>query len=310
MKFGSFGFCLVLMFTSSIATAQEESREPAAAAESAEVTKDSTEDSTEASAVGVPSAPAQSLPDEASSPEPVAEATPEPKLDPATQIDGSPHPSCSELYLMSVRKMPKAQQQAEFDLWWALDDGGYARTHTDEFELRKELPLRKAQFASRIAGGPDTYQIDTDVILGQYDFKKKGFPVRFFTDKKTGALARRDEKDIFHFGSGPQPYNPGYPVRANCNYGAQKLEPKKSVPVYTFFKISNLQKFAFFPVDEATAQKITSVLSKQRQIGLRFLLKDGSSTMTSYDKTKVLMVTAPATAAQMGQHFNFTYMKP
>lgn len=225
----------------------------------------------------------------------------EPQQDPVMSEGVAPEADCASIFVNYVRTLPAAKQANEFEPYWALSSSLYEYTQLDEFKRKEETPAKKAEFESKLKGEAPVMHVYSDVILGQYDFKKKGFPVTYFVDQK-GLLANQR--------SGKSKPEAGMPITAMCSAAANKLPAKHSAPSWVLFKITNLSKFAFFPVAEDKAKEITSNLGSARNTRMIFIIKDGKPKMIPMGKSKNIEMEAPALAAHLGRGDNFSVMKP
>lgn len=164
---------------------------------------------------------------------------------------------CSNAFSEYVKSLPKAKQQAEFEAWWAYNDNQLPYYKSDEFKMKEERPKWQKLFEAMLTQSEVVYDIAPKVKLGQYDFKKKGFPVDIKIDAKEKFVMNHLTNTFSMGGLGG-----GTTDKAYCSTSHQ--DPKKDNPTEVVFKLQNLDQLKFISVPEDKAKLITASLSSDR----------------------------------------------
>lgn len=169
---------------------------------------------------------------------------------------------CDASYLSYVKSLPAALQSKELENWWEYADNDYRSIKNDEFRYKEEKPKREKQFKTLLSEKDAVQSILLNIKLGQYDFKKKGFPVDIKTASADKTFENHYDPNASGFGGGL-----GGAPSATLNACSMKIrDSKKSEELPSMVKIkpNNVSKIKFISVAEEAAKKVTAEIGKGR----------------------------------------------
>ncbi|MBY0554409.1 DUF4852 domain-containing protein [bacterium] len=169
---------------------------------------------------------------------------------------------CDTSYLSYVKNLPAAQQSKELENWWEYADYDYHNIKNDEFRYKEEKPKREKQFKTLLSEKDAVQSILLNIKLGQYDFKKKGFPVDIKTAAADKTFENHYDANASGFGGGL-----GGAPSATLNTCSMKIKDSKKseeLPGIVKIKPNNIAKIKFISVAEEAAKKVTAEIGKGR----------------------------------------------
>ncbi|MFN3455071.1 MAG: DUF4852 domain-containing protein [Pseudobdellovibrio sp.] len=170
---------------------------------------------------------------------------------------------CVDAYLNYAKGLSKSKQKDEFEVWWDFSDYDYRSVKNDEFKFKEEKVKWLKKYDEALAKPVDTYYIHPKVKLGQYDFKKKGFPVEINLEKPENTIVNQYEGG-FSMSSG---IGGTTSDKAYCSNSS--LNREKDIPTTVGLKLINLDKLKFLSVPEEKAKLVTASLGSSRIVTLK-----------------------------------------
>lgn len=188
---------------------------------------------------------------------------------------------CDTAYLSYVKSLPAAKQTKELENWWEYADYDYRSIKNDEFRYKEEKPKREKQFKDLLSEKDPVQSILLNIKLGQYDFKKKGFPIdiKLAADK---TFENHYDPNSSGFGGGLGG-GPSATLKG-CSMKIKDSKKSDELPSMVKIKPNNLAKLKFINVDEAAAKIMTSEMGPGR---VRTVIVRYQPIKTSFVKKKI-----------------------
>lgn len=174
--------------------------------------------------------------------------------------------TCESGYSEFVKSLAKNKQQAEFETWWSYSDRQFNFYKTDEFKMKEERPKWQKAFDEMLKQTDSVYEIVPKVKIGQYDFKKKGFPIDIRIDAKEKIVQSYYSSSFSMGGLGV-----GTTDKTICSLMNQDV--KKDNPSEVNYVIKNIDQLKFLSVSEDVAKKLTASLGSERLISMSLIIK-------------------------------------
>ncbi len=179
------------------------------------------------------------------------------------EVPELPEMNCSDMFLQWVRQQPAKNQEKYSEAYFLSTDAHTYRQHKqDEFVWREKEAEYKKQFKDLLAKLPKIYVLSANVVLGKYDFKKKGFPVEI-QHSKEGVLENAPS------GGGYLSFSMAKIPNAGQIY-CRGFHEEPKYPTHLTVAVQKIQGPKFLAVDEALGKEITSQLRTNRQVYSRF----------------------------------------
>ena len=170
---------------------------------------------------------------------------------------------CQDMFLQWVRQQPIKTQDKYLETYFQRADGyAYRNDKQDEFVWSEKEAVYKKQFKDLLAQGSKAYVLRADVVLGKYDFKKKGFPVEI-KYSKDGTLENTYSGGSLYTSFARRTPDAGQII---CSGGLDEDKFPSSLVV----GIQKIQGPKFLPVTEEQGKMITANLNSSRQVTSEF----------------------------------------